>query len=90
MTLNDVVSQIYSLTKGHVNGEVFTQKRLNDQLRAMLRKENDQYIFEVSLPDGDWFVKAIRRGNMYDYYVPDTRKEEQRYIDELFGRVSCE
>lgn len=76
MTLREVAKQVAGLAvKGYINGEKFTEDRLYNQFKAMLRTGND-YIFEISLPDGRWMAEVYRLSSGYDYYIPDTRDQE--------------
>ena len=88
MTFNEMVHQIYNLPKPlpcYINGVRFTsEKELRTTFKAWLRKQDDQFIYEQCLLDGRWFCKAVKRGDYYDYIVPDTREQEHKFIVELF------
>jgi hypothetical protein len=85
MTLQDITEQAMQLAVGgYINGEKFTAKRMRDTFSRMLDTANSEYIFEVSMPDGRWFCKAVRRDFGYDLIVPDSREQEQQIKDELF------
>lgn len=91
MTLTEVTNQIYDLTiAGYINGEKFTKKLFN---RNMHHFFNDcgftKWIIEVSLPDGRWLCKISKLANgEYDYFLPETRKQEERLYAEL-GIKNC-
>lgn len=90
MTFNEIVHQIYNLPKPlpcYINGVQFkSENELRTAFKAWLRKQDDQFIYEQCLPDGRWFCKITKSGNFYDYYVPDTRAQENRLISELFQK----
>ena len=86
MTLNEITKMAMDLAvAGHINGERFTESRLQNTLKAMLRKDGDKYIFEISMPDGRWYCKATRDWYGYDLDVPDDREHEAHIKAELFG-----
>lgn len=82
MTLHDTASQIIKLAVGgYINGEKFSESRLQTWLGKMLSEPNSKAVFEIALPDGRWFAEAIRDERFgYDYYIPDTREDEARII----------
>lgn len=82
-TLHEVTNQIHHLTSGRINGEQFTRSELEAAIKSWLREPAAQYIFEAELPDGKWLAKVVRVGSMYDYWVPETRKDEKRLWKEL-------
>ena len=84
MTLNELSKMTYKICVGHhMNGVKWTHSSLKHYLAVMLIKENDQYIGQLSLPDGRWFCKFTKIGDYYDLYIPDTREQEQRLINSL-------
>lgn len=85
MELCYMANQIHSLAiGGYLNGAKYTPERWFNQMKTMLRKPGDRYIFEISLPDGRWLARATWVfGNQFDYWIPDTRGEELRLYDEL-------
>ena len=40
-------------------------------------------IGEVTLADGNWLFALGRYADEYDYWIPDTREQEQRLYDAL-------
>lgn len=89
MTLHDISHMAYSLAVGHyINGEKFSEKRIENMLASMLRKEGDTYIGEIALPDGKWMFRASIICGTYDLYIPDTREQEKRLIAELLAKSS--
>ena len=89
MTLKDVAGQIYSLTSGgHVNGENYSKKQLENAIYKWLQDaENNaipnSYVIQMALPDGLWLTTVDKIPGGYDYYIPDTRDQEQRLYQAL-------
>lgn len=79
MTLHNIATQLHSLSVGgYFNGERFTVSRLHDQLASWLRT-GDKLVMEIALPDGRWLFSVTRfapNPDGFDYYIPDTRDEE--------------
>lgn len=94
MTLHDIATQVHQLTLGgFVNGEKYTRRELERTLGIWLdRAEHNAIpntvVFELCLQDGRWLCTASKVGNMYDYYIPDTREDERRIWDRLVGKES--
>ena len=90
MTLRETVNQLFDLSVGgYFNREKRTRRDLYYQLNALFNSttsNQDKVIFEIALPDGWWFFSVSRRGNEYDYYIPDTRDQETRLKDWLVNR----
>lgn len=89
MTLHDVANSVFTLSVGgHINGENFSRREFIEYVDNMFRTGCNLYV-TVELPDGEWLVKIYRFGSladMYDYYIPDTRGEEQfLYYEFLAG-----
>lgn len=90
MTMKEVIDQLWMLSKSHVyDGE----KRTKEWLKARIKqgivddfymKPTDAYCFTmflaIELPDGVWKTRVLfnRRDNFADYYIPDTREQENR------------
>ena len=93
MTLHDVSTQIFNLTNGRVNGEQFSLLQLQANIATWCRIGEGRYIGSVTLPDGEWLYKLTKGDYGYDYFIPDTRDQENRLYDELglphnyFGHV---
>lgn len=94
MTLHEVSTQLYNLTiDGFVNGEQFTKHQLEAILRKWMQnpeqlKIKNRLVIELCLPDGRWFATVDRfadQADGYDYYIPETREQEQRIKDLLFN-----
>ena len=87
MTITYIASQLHSLSVGgYFNGEKFSESRLADYIRNMLRT-GDRLVMEIALPDGRWLFTITRfapSADGFDYYIPDTREEESR-IKALLG-----
>jgi len=93
MTLSETTKQIYDLSiAGYINGEKFTYGRFHSYIKSMMQPgtENcNRVIFEIVLPDGRWLAKITRYGEKpdnYDYYIPETRQQEEYLKNELYGR----
>lgn len=82
MTLTEITAQLYDLTKGHINGENFSKKELCDVIQIWL-KTKQNYILQVELPDGLWLCEITKNYYGYDYYIPDTRSQENH----LYGKL---
>ena len=94
MTLHDVSTQLYNLTLGgFVNGEKFTKQQLEANLRRWMReperlKIKNRLVIEICLQDGRWLATVDRFDDTpdgYDYYIPDTREQEQKLKDLLLA-----
>lgn len=82
MTLREVASQVHALSHGRVNGEKFTKRELKNVFTMWMR-ESTRYIGEITLADGNWLFALGRYADEYDYWIPDTREQEQRLYDAL-------
>ena len=92
MTLHDVSSQLYKLTLGgFINGEKFTKRQLDTALAMWMRhpennKIKNTHVLEICLRDGRWLCEITKYADNpdgYDYFIPDTREQEQAIIDKL-------
>lgn len=91
MTLHDIATQLHKSTNGRVNGENFTRQALESNLRRWMRncennKIRNSVVVEVAMPDGGWLCeihKFADTADGYDYYIPDTREQEQRIWNAL-------
>lgn len=93
MTLHELAHQVYTLPYKmpcYINDVKRTSEAdVKNLLKAWLMVDHmaeyptAKFIFQISLPDGRWFCKVSRNGSDYDLYVPDTREQEQRLIDQL-------
>lgn len=92
MTLHEVSSQIYNLTLGgFINGEKFTKRQFESAVARWMRdadhnKIKNAFVLEVCLRDGRWLCEILKyadRPDGYDYYIPDTREQEQVLRDRL-------
>lgn len=92
MTLHEISTQLHSLTLGgFVNGEKFTRHELESNLRRWMRdcehkKIRNSHVVEICLMDGRWLCEIHKFADSpdgYDYYIPDTREQEQRIWDAL-------
>lgn len=86
MTLREVSSQLYSLSvAGYFNGEKFTKSQLTEAMSHWMRTRKS-YIGEIALPDGRWFFEVTNYGGGYDYYIPETRQQNDALRNRLLGR----
>lgn len=84
MTLHDISTQLHNLTGGHINGERFSKQELEGAIRRWMRnpeglKIPNRFVIEVELKDGRWLATIDRFADSpdgYDYYIPDTREQE--------------
>ena len=87
MTLNEVANSLYNISVcGYFNGEKFSRKRFVTYIKKMFSATDADFYIEVALPDGWWLTKIYKVScgeKMYDYYLPDTRKEEKLLWDSL-------
>lgn len=88
MTITNISTQLYDLATGHyINDVKFTSaKELRTVLSMWLYKEDASFIFQIALPDGKWMAKVIRKGSYFDYYIPDTREQEEKLWKELLNK----
>lgn len=84
MTLHDVAHQLFTICKPipcYINQEKRkSEAEVRDLLKHWLCKEQDRYICELAMPDGRWHVLLTRDGSYYDYYLPETREQEQKLL----------
>lgn len=90
MTLHEVAKQVYSLTNGRVNGENYTESELENVFKIWMKnpehlKIKNRCAIVVSLPDGEWLATIDKTPFGYDYYIPDTRDQEQRISNALLS-----
>lgn len=83
MTLRYLVNQLHGLSvNGEFNGVRFSKKELADYIRNMFRTplRNDRLVMTVVLPDGEWYFWIKRRGRGWDYWIPETREQENNTV----------
>lgn len=91
MTIRELAIQLHTLTKGHINGEVFTRRELMHNITLWTHdmshnKITNSYVIELELPDGKWLATIDQYGTDPDgfgYYIPETREEERKLWDKL-------
>ena len=83
MTLHDVATQVHRLSRGRINGERFTYAQLKANIATWCRIGNGRYIGSIVLPDGEWLYELTSGDFGYDYYIPDTREQENALYDAL-------
>lgn len=87
MTLSELSEYVYTLPYNmpcYINGVKVTSKQeLKSMLKKWLQKDIDSHICQTVLPDGKWYIKLYKYNNYYDLFVPSTRGEEKRLINEL-------
>ena len=90
MTLNEVTNSVYNLSvAGYFNGEKHSREWLHNYIKTFTRSIGKSYIFEISMPDGRWFMSVVQyAAGEYDYYIPDTRDQERLLKQKLIANVS--
>ena len=88
MTKLELVNQLADLAVDNCfNGETFGKKRLYAYISKMCRNIGDSVVMNITLPDGDWYFKINKySATDFDYYIPDTREQELRLVEELMSR----
>lgn len=88
MTKLEVINQLADLSVNNIfNGERFSKQRLNTYISKMCRNIGDSLVMNISLPDGDWYFRINRySAGGYDYYIPETREQEMRIVEELMNK----
>lgn len=94
MTLKETAKRLFDQAiGGYFNGEKFTEKRLYDTIVSGMKNceynaIKNAYVMQIALPDGWWYCKVTKYGNKadeYDYYIPETREQEQKLKDKFFA-----
>lgn len=93
MTIRELSDQIYKLTGGQVNGELFCKERLYNNINKWFKdceynRIKNSVMIHVELMDGGWYCSINKVSNTpdgYDYYIPDTREQEQKLIRKFMG-----
>lgn len=82
MNIKELTNQLYELSVGgYFNGEKFTKTRLNTYITNMF-KSGQRLVMNIALPDGRWYFYIDKyNDNEYDYFIPDTREQEQKILD---------
>ena len=86
MTLKETANQIYGLTiAGYINDVKFTKKEFQNYMDHFFKHIGvKKHIIQIALPDGKWLCKITEYAEgQYDYYLPDTREQENRLFAEL-------
>lgn len=88
MTKLELTTQLMNLAvAGYFNSEKFTKERLNNYISKMCRNIGDKLYMEISLPDGRWLFKITQyTDGEWDYYIPDTREQEDKLTAELLRK----
>lgn len=93
MTLKEVSTQLYNLAVGgYLNGEKFTKTQFIDAVKHWMRGGHKKFIGTICLPDGEWYYRINQyadRPDGYDYYIPDTKEQNEALWDELVYHI-CE
>lgn len=91
MTVREVATQLCEIsTDGKFNGEKFTRRELADYIHNMFRGElklGNRFVMSMVLKDGEWLFAVDRfadRADGYDYWIPDTREQEQELWEALY------
>ena len=88
MTQLELVNQLADLAvDSRFNAEKFSKKRLYTYISKMCRNIGDSLVMNISLPDGDWYFRINRySAGGFDYYIPETREQEMRIVEELMNK----
>lgn len=82
MTFDEMTKQIYDTSyKHHINYETKNLTQFRRELKTYFDQANHlptQIAFEMEMKDGYWYCVAIKSAWGYDYYIPKTRKEEEK------------
>jgi len=86
MTIREISSQLLHIAiDGRINGEKFSKAGLERYISTMFRggdlKLGNAIAMEINLRDGHWLFTVERFSNEadgFDYYIPDTREQEDR------------
>lgn len=91
MTIREMTKQVFDLCGGKINGEQRTYSSFLRQVQIIFHGENagKKITFTMELPDGEWFFEMIKvDDHLYDYYLPETRGQEKRMIEDLYNRAN--
>ena len=90
MTLNELADSVYYCSVGNkLNGEKKTKENFRYWFKQMFCDSKTKHVlFSMEFPDGEWMCMANRFDNGYgfDYYVPDTRKQEAVMLEWWRGK----
>ena len=97
MTLHQVAEQLYDLSvDGFFNHEHFTKQQWEEKLKMAFRPEaepralGNRLVQEIALPDRWWLFYVVRYSDApdgFDYWIPDTREQEEALAAELYGAL---
>ena len=91
MTINEMTNQLYDLSAaGYFNGEKYSRKEFAEYVKGIFRPETNRkrWLMEIAMPDGRWYFQMTRFSDSkdgFDYYIPETRTQEQALISNLKG-----
>lgn len=86
MTLHEVSKQLYKLScAGFFNGHKCRENELYEYLKSNLedKKIGSWLPIEITLDDGRWKMKVTKYAGGYDYFIPETREQEERLQAEI-------
>lgn len=91
MTFNEATEQVFNLSGGRINGEVFTLNKYRNFVKREIAGKN-KVIGKLILPDGEWPYKIyIPHKGIWDYYIPDNKEQAEDFIKhEQGGRSQCQ
>lgn len=87
MTKGEVLKQVYDLSVGgnfnHETGWSFS--KFKSYVAEKFNSEKRQsIIMEIELPDGWWYLSILKiKDGLWDYYIPDTREENDSIYNEI-------
>ena len=82
MTKQDVVNQLYELSHDFNGMDDVSKSWLKEYIDTCGYDDGNVYLV-IKLPDGEWFMEVSKHSFGWDYYIPDTREEEDRLWDKL-------
>lgn len=86
MTIREISRQLHSLSVGgYFNRQKVSAAWLEHYISNMFRVGCPSLIMEVALPDGWWYFKITKYPGGFDYFIPESRKQEARLKAEIFG-----
>lgn len=94
MTIREVSDQIYDLTGGKINEQLFCKERLYKNIQTWFKdcehnKIKNGVVIHAELMDGGWYCLLTKYSNNidgYDYYIPETREDEHKLILRFMGK----
>jgi len=80
-TLDNVLKIIFKKTKGHINGETKSYSQFKKEIRQIFSEQEylpSQIALELNIGNKIKYSTIIKTAWGYDYYIPETREDEER------------